>query len=38
MDINKQSFDFIIVGAGVFGVSSALYLSLHYPQFKCALV
>lgn len=34
----KQEFDLIVVGAGVFGTSTALFLATHYPQLKFALV
>ena len=35
MDI---SYDFVVVGAGTMGRSTALYLALQYPEAKCALI
>lgn len=33
-----KNYDFIIVGGGVFGLSTAAFLILHYPKIKFALV
>jgi sarcosine oxidase / L-pipecolate oxidase len=33
-----SSYDFVVVGAGTFGRSTALYLTLQFPEAKCALV
>ena len=38
MSRNNQAYDFVVVGGGAFGVSTALYLCLQYPKAKCALV
>jgi glycine/D-amino acid oxidase-like deaminating enzyme len=32
------AFDIVVVGAGVFGISTSLFLSLHYPQLRIALL
>ena len=32
------SYDFVVVGAGTMGRSTALYLALEHPQAKCALI
>ena len=34
----SKSYDFVVIGAGTMGRSTALYLHLQYPQAKCALV
>lgn len=34
----SENYDFVIVGAGAMGRSSALYLTMQYPQAKCALI
>lgn len=31
-------FDLIVVGAGVFGLSTSIFLATHYPHIKFALV
>jgi glycine/D-amino acid oxidase-like deaminating enzyme len=33
-----MSYDMVVVGGGVFGVSTAIYLAIHYPKIKFALV
>lgn len=33
-----EHYDFVVVGAGTMGRSTALYLSLQYPHAKCALL
>lgn len=33
-----MSYDFIVVGGGVFGLSTCIYLAIHYPKIKFALV
>ena len=33
-----QAYDYVVVGAGAMGRSAALYLSMQYPQAKCALI
>ena len=33
-----SNYDFVVVGAGTMGRSTALYLSLQYPEAKCALI
>lgn len=38
MSQKDQKYDFVIVGAGTMGRSAALYLTLQYPQSKCALI
>lgn len=30
--------DLIVVGAGVFGLSTCMYIAMHYPQLKFALI
>ena len=32
------NFDYVVVGAGVFGLSTSIFLATHYPQIKFALV
>ena len=34
----NQSYDFVVVGAGTMGRSTALYLTMQYPEARCALV
>ena len=34
----ETSYDFVVVGAGTIGRSTALYLILQYPEAKCALI
>ena len=34
----EASYDFVVVGAGTMGRSAAVYLTMQYPQAKCALV
>ena len=34
----NSSYDFVVVGAGTMGRSAALYLTMQYPQAKCALI
>ncbi len=36
--MNINNYDFVVVGAGTMGRSAAIYLSLHYPDAKCALI
>ena len=36
--IMSQSYDFVVVGAGTMGRSTALYLTMQYPEARCALV
>ena len=31
-------YDFVVVGAGTMGRAIALYLTLQYPEAKCALI
>lgn len=31
-------FDLVVVGAGVFGLSTSIFLATHYPHIKFALV
>jgi L-2-hydroxyglutarate oxidase LhgO len=38
MSQKSLNYDFVVVGAGVMGRSTALYLTLQYPQARCALV
>ena len=33
-----EHYDFVVVGAGTMGRSAAFYLTLQYPEAKCALV
>jgi len=33
-----MEFDLVVVGAGVFGISTALFIATHYPQLKFALL
>jgi len=33
-----EVYDFVVVGAGVMGRSTALYLTMLYPKAKCALI
>lgn len=32
------NFDLVLVGAGVFGLSTSIFLATHYPHIKFALV
>ena len=34
----EQNYDFVVVGAGTMGRSAALYLTLQYPNARCALI
>lgn len=34
----QSEYDFVVVGAGTMGRSTALYLSLKYPLAQCALI
>lgn len=34
----QKHYDFVVVGAGVMGVSTALYLVNQYPNVRCALI
>lgn len=37
MSVDSQSYDFIIVGGGVYGICTAYYLS-KYKQFRTLLI
>lgn len=34
----SKIYDFVVVGAGTMGRSTALYLTLQHPDAKCALI
>ena len=34
----SKEYDFVVVGAGTVGRSTALYLHLQYPKARCALI
>ena len=34
----SNSYDFVVVGAGTMGRSTVLYLTLLFPEAKCALI
>ena len=34
----SKSYDFVVVGAGTIGRSTALYLAIQHPKAKCALI
>ena len=34
----SKEYDFVVVGAGTIGRSTALYLHLQYPKARCALI
>lgn len=34
----SSSYDFVVVGAGAMGRSTALYLTRQFPEAKCALI
>lgn len=36
--MSQQSFDLVVVGTGVFGLSTAVFLCTHYPLIKFALL
>lgn len=36
--INTKIYDYAVVGSGVFGLSTALYLAIKYPSVKFALI
>lgn len=36
--MSQQSFDLVVVGTGVFGLSTAVFLCTHYPHIKFALL
>jgi len=38
MDSQSKDFDLVVVGAGVFGLSTCIYIAMHHPQLKFALV
>ena len=33
-----ETYDFVVVGAGTMGRSAAVYLTLQFPEAKCALI
>lgn len=35
---DNKKYDYVVVGGGVFGLSTALYFAINYPQVKIALV
>ena len=35
---NILEYDFLVIGGGTMGISTALYLSLEYPELKTALI
>lgn len=38
MSSDQHNYDLIVVGAGVYGLSTTLFLATHYPTLKVALV
>ena len=36
--MNSEKFDVAVVGAGVHGLSTCLYLAMHYPKLRFALI
>jgi glycine/D-amino acid oxidase-like deaminating enzyme len=36
--MNSKEYEFVIVGGGVFGLSIGIYLAIHYPKAKFALL
>ena len=36
--MKEERFDLVVVGAGVFGLSTCVYLSMHYPKLRFALI
>jgi len=38
MEKLDSSYDLVVVGAGVFGLSTAAFLATHYPQLRIALI
>jgi L-2-hydroxyglutarate oxidase LhgO len=38
MSISQKNYDYVVVGAGTMGLSTALYLTLQSPDAQIALV
>ena len=38
MSIKQKHYDYVVVGAGTMGLSTALYLTLQCPEAKIAIV
>lgn len=36
--MERNNFDLVVVGAGVHGLSTCLYLAMKYPKLKFALI
>jgi len=36
--MQSHKFDLVVVGAGVHGLSTCLYLAMKYPKIKFALI